>query len=145
MRSHRRFAGFVATTALAVSFFAGCASPGVYTGSEPQIVPPRIVGNVRTAEDLAKYPSYYTVADIIAEIDPNMAARNRALGARSGLTIVDGVTGASFDGLLVTDVVRIEVKNDPSDRAYYGFQGNGGAVEVWTKVGAAKLAVQPAN
>jgi hypothetical protein len=122
------------------SSLAGCSFGPDHSRTESQISPTHS-GKVVTEVELARYPSHYSVGTIVGEIAPRMNFRNRALGENTGarLWIVDGVPMANASGgLLARDVVRIEVRDDAASTAYYGFQGNSGAILITTKLGATR-------
>jgi TonB-dependent SusC/RagA subfamily outer membrane receptor len=134
--------------ALGTTALSGCSSRAGwdYSGAEVQERP---AGNVLTAAQIERYPSNWTVEQIMVQALPGLQLRSgsqgpyvvvRGLSASGGqsraLVIVDGVPRPDFSpsiGLSPVDVERVEVLKDAASTALYGFRGSAGVILVQSK------------
>jgi TonB-dependent SusC/RagA subfamily outer membrane receptor len=164
MYSPRRLFSSLLLTAGVVSFLGGCATrAGVeYEGEQAQERGPT---NIMNAEQIAEYPSNWSLEQVMVQGIPGLVLTSRSAGQTttvgsersydvvdgpseyisvrgiSGgpvLIIVDGVPrpdGASDIGISPSNVSRIEVLKDAASTAQYGFRGGNGVILIATKQG----------
>lgn len=164
MNSPSRFSLMVLLPVVASTLLGGCASRSgwEYAGEE---VAERSPTNIMTEEQIAAYPSNWSIEEVMVQGIPGLlltssssGASNirgaegnytisegpseyisvRGIGGGPALIIVDGVPrpeGEPQIGLSPQDVARIEVLRDAASTAMYGFRGSQGVVLITTKRG----------
>jgi TonB-dependent SusC/RagA subfamily outer membrane receptor len=154
----------VLLSAATVTVLGGCStrSGWEYAGEE---IPERSPSNIMTLEQIAAYPSNWSIEEVMVQGIPGLVLTSsssgstairggessyaisdgpsqhisvRGIGGGPALIIVDGVPrqeGESQIGLSPQDVSRIEVLRDAASTAMYGFRGAQGVILITTKRG----------
>jgi len=150
MKAHRLSLLPALALGVGMALLGGCASRAGWEYSGAQVLE-RQGGNILTANDLARYPSNWTVEQIMVQALPGLQLRSGSQGpyvvirgmtnqggssGSGALVIVDGVPRPEFSpsiGLSPLDVARIEVLKDAASTALYGFRGSNGVIIVNTR------------
>lgn len=155
---------FAIFTLAATSVASGCStrSGWEYAGEEPIERSPT---NIMTGEQIAAYPTNWSIEEVMVQGIPGLVLTSRSSGASTirgsegayaisegpaeyisvrgisgnpALIIVDGVPrpeGEPQIGINPQDVLRIEVLRDAASTAQYGFRGGAGVILISTRRG----------